>query len=199
MTKILIFLITLFPLHAQQYELSIAAIFQNEARWLKEWIEYHRLVGVDHFYLYNNFSSDNYRKILKPYIKARVVTLINWPFDYKTLSKWNRIQCSAYQHALKQARSSSNWLAIIDLDEFIVPVKAKNLKSLLKNYKPYGGITARWQIFGTSNIEIIPSNKLLIESLTKRSPNNKNATQLVKSTAIPARKNLAHYFSVGFL
>ena len=38
----------------KKYKLSICAIFKNEANYLKEWIEYHRMVGVEHFYLYNS-------------------------------------------------------------------------------------------------------------------------------------------------
>ena len=58
--------------HSQplSWDLAIATMFQDEARWLKEWLEYHLLVGVQHFYLYNNLSSDNYQDVLQPYIDA---------------------------------------------------------------------------------------------------------------------------------
>ncbi len=49
------------------YYLSIGAIFNDEADYLKEWIEYHRLAGpVEHFYLYNNNSQDHYLDVLQP-------------------------------------------------------------------------------------------------------------------------------------
>jgi hypothetical protein len=51
-----------------KYYLSVGAIFRNEARFLPEWIEYHRLHGVDHFYLFNNLSEDDYKAALKPYV-----------------------------------------------------------------------------------------------------------------------------------
>ena len=60
----------------RQYKVSIGAIFKNEALYLKEWIEFHRIVGVEHFYLYNNNSDDNYREVLEPYIKRNIVTLV---------------------------------------------------------------------------------------------------------------------------
>ncbi len=34
--------------------MSLCAIFKDEADYLREWIEFHRIVGVEHFYLYNN-------------------------------------------------------------------------------------------------------------------------------------------------
>src|SRR5262245_23964419 len=62
-----------------KYQLTICAIFKNEKKYLKEWIEYHRLIGVDHFYLYNNNSSDHPLELLLPYIKTGIVTVIAWP------------------------------------------------------------------------------------------------------------------------
>ena len=35
--------------------LAIAAIMKNEGLYLKEWLDFHILVGVDKFYLYDNF------------------------------------------------------------------------------------------------------------------------------------------------
>ena len=42
-----------------RYDLTIAAVFQNEAPYLKEWIEFHKLVGVEHFLLVDNESTDH--------------------------------------------------------------------------------------------------------------------------------------------
>src|SRR5437016_521510 len=72
-------ILSLHASEAKKYNLSICTIFKNEAPYLKEWIEYHKLVGVDHFYLYNNLSLDAFRRILAPYIKDELVTLIQWP------------------------------------------------------------------------------------------------------------------------
>ena len=40
-------------------KLSFVAIVKNEAPYIVEWIEFHRLVGVDKFYIYDNESSEN--------------------------------------------------------------------------------------------------------------------------------------------
>ena len=51
------------------YDLAIVAIFKDEGKYLKEWLDYHLLAGVDHFYLYNNDSSDDYAEVLAPYVE----------------------------------------------------------------------------------------------------------------------------------
>ena len=40
--------------------LAVCAIYRNEAPYLREWIEFHRLVGVERFFLYNNESTDDH-------------------------------------------------------------------------------------------------------------------------------------------
>ena len=61
-----------------KYKFAICSMFKNEAKFLKEWIEFHRLIGAEHFYLYNNESTDNYLEVLKPYIDKNIVELIDW-------------------------------------------------------------------------------------------------------------------------
>ena len=44
--------------------LAATAIFKNEAAYLAEWIEFYRLIGVEHIYLYDNCSTDNPKAVL---------------------------------------------------------------------------------------------------------------------------------------
>ena len=44
------------------YELSVVAIMKNEGAYLKEWLDFHILVGVEKFYLYDNESNDDTKK-----------------------------------------------------------------------------------------------------------------------------------------
>ena len=53
------------------HTLSIAAIMKNEKPYLKEWLEYHQLIGVEHFYLCDNDSNDGTEEYLQPYIKQK--------------------------------------------------------------------------------------------------------------------------------
>lgn len=155
----------------ENFYLSATAIFNNEAPFLREWLEYHQLIGVEHFYLYNNLSTDQYQEVLTPYIKKGVVELIDWSERPTNWGEWSKIQVAAYRDAIERSKDKTKWLAIIDIDEFIVPVKNKHLKVLLKKYEDqeFGGICMIWTFFGTSNIEKIPQNRLMIESLVLHS------------------------------
>jgi hypothetical protein len=203
MKFLFLFLLCICRLEAFQYEVAICAIFQDEARFLKEWIEFHRMIGVDHFYLYNNLSSDSYQEVLQPYIEEGIVELKQWNFSHNTLNKWNRIQVNAYQNCINKTRNKVHWLALIDLDEFIVPLETQNLKLFLNNYEEFSGVGINWQTYGTSSIEKIPDNKLMIELLTQKLPTHQEKNRMTKCIIQPTlthHLNNPHwvYFSKGY-
>lgn len=167
------------------YDLSIAAIFRNEAAWLKEWIEYHLLIGVQHFYLYNNLSKDNYNEVLSPYVERGIVELYEWPYESKDTPHWTQIQTNAYNDAIKRSKGVSRWLAVLDTDEFVVPIHQYNLMEFLRNYENYGGVAIHWQMFGTSNVEKIPEGKLMIETLIWKAADDYGENAFIKTIFHP--------------
>lgn len=65
------------PTH-QRY-LTVTTMMRNQRRWIREWIEFHLLVGVQHFIIYDNDSTDHPIEVLQHYIDEGLVTLIPWP------------------------------------------------------------------------------------------------------------------------
>lgn len=170
-----------------KYEVSIAAIFNDEGRFLKEWIEFHKTIGVEHFYLYNNRSKDNFADVLRPYVETGEVDLIDWPYRFNSFEEWNDVQCGAYEDAIKRAKKESRWLALIDIDEFIFTTDSTRLPAFLEAYKEYGALVVNWQCYGTSNIVHIPNNKYMIEVLIKRGETDHKENRHIKSIVQPKR------------
>lgn len=168
-----------------QYELAMASIFRNEASYLKEWIEFHLLVGFEHFYLFNNLSADDYLSVLQPYIDNGIVDLIEWPYESTNVQEWNGIQCNAYMEAVKRSKGIAKWVAFLDTDEFIFPVEQDNLADLLVDYEQYGCLCANWVIYGTSYVSKIPEGELLIQRLTHRAALEDRVNFHVKSIVRP--------------
>ena len=48
-----------------EFYFSISSTMKNEGQYLEEWIEFHRLVGCEHFILYDNDSTDDTVEILQ--------------------------------------------------------------------------------------------------------------------------------------
>lgn len=182
----IIYLLLLVPtLCYGKFNLTICAIFRDDAEFLKEWIDFHRLQGVEHFYLYNNLSEDHYQEVLKPYIDQKIVSLIEWPHASNNIREWNHIQCSAYRECLKDFGKKTKWMAFLDTDEFLFCPTGQKLPSFLKKYKDFGSVGVNWVMFGTNDVETIPEGKLLIEMLTKRAPINYGPNRHVKSIVQP--------------
>lgn len=182
------------------YELSICAIFQNESPYLKEWIEFHKLQGVEHFYLYNNNSEDNYLEVLEPYILKNEVSLVEWPFKYESgdHDQWIKIQCQAYMDCIEKHKDKTDWLAVIDIDEFLFCPEGTLLPKFLKDYSQYGGLSVNWIKFGTSNVEEIPPESCMIELLTHCANYDDENNHFIKSIVQPKYVESCsnpHYFT----
>jgi glycosyltransferase involved in cell wall biosynthesis len=139
-----------------KYELAVCAIFKDEAPYLEEWLIFHQGVGVDHFYLYNDSSTDEYMKVLDPWIKSGKITLKNW----------NRIgQTRAYNDCIRCSRKDARWVAFIDLDEFLFSPTGVSLPQVLTEYYDVSSLFVYWVLFGSSGHYERPGGSV-IESYT---------------------------------
>lgn len=188
MKSLLIFFIVGFfqTAHGYQYTLTVAAIFKDEAPYLKEWIEYHKMMGVEHFRLYNNDSEDDYMAVLSPYIQKGEVSLVEWPSSEEALQRWSlRTQWPCCVDAVNYYKGRSQWLAIIDIDEFLFPLERRDMTAFLKDYEAYPGVVLSWQCFGTSFVQEIPKLQLMLETLTLKAEEYSERNIAVKSIVKP--------------
>lgn len=145
------------------YELGIVTMFKNEACNLREWIEYHRLTGVEHFWMYNNGSTDNWAEVLDPYIKAGLVEVIYWPKPSPD-SSWVCEQIYAFKDGLQRARGQARWVAVIDIDEFLLPLVDKTIPACLKrHFSKASAIYVNWRNFGTSHLTLSKNEPFLLK------------------------------------
>ena len=144
---------------------SIVCIAKNEERYIREWIEFHYLVGVAHIYLYDNASTDRTCEIVKPYIEQGRLTLVPWPRFLVDATA----QKLAYAHAIATFGARSRWMMFIDVDEFVFPTGDGDLSTKLRSLDDQVEIQLTWHMFGTSG-RSAPSQGLLIESYTRRAP-----------------------------
>ena len=150
------------------HELSIVAVIKNEAHYLEEWLNYHLAAGVDHFYIYDNDSTDDTAEILEPYIEAELV-------DYFPASgKFMKIPI--YNDAVRQFKFATKYMAFIDCNEFIFPKNGQSIVELVDEVfsqdERLAGLVVNWQVFGSSNLETANFEKGVLERFTRRAPRN---------------------------
>ncbi len=161
--------------------LALCAIFRDEAPYLAEWINFHRLVGVEHFFLYDNGSADRPETVLGPYLDAGCVTLRPWPVPFH-LSAARQ----AYADCLERVRGRVRWLACLDLDELLFAPAEWTLLPVLRGYEDFPGVVVRWQVYGSSGHQRA-SDAPVIARFSRRAPTEWIRNRRVKSIVDPLR------------
>ena len=169
-----------------KYYLSLLTMLHNDADYLKEFLEYYLLVGVEHFYLYDHGSGDNTYEVLHPYILKGLVTY-TFVTDEIAPTAIDTLLCRTYTKGVDQARGESRWLAIMDSDEFIVPKRHTSLALALKPYEEYGGLAVNWQMFGTSGVESVPVHGSMLQLLNRKALPSYKMNEHVKVIVQPLR------------
>lgn len=173
---------TLSEATIMKYYFSILAAFKNETRYLREWIEYHRLVGAEHFYLYNNDDDPTEADaLLQPYIDSKIIDLIRW--EDKTGNRVGPI----FTDGLRRAKGETTWLAFFDLDEFLHPLVSDSVPDILRKYElpDVACLGINWLIFGSSGHK--KKQLLQIDSFRKRGVDLFSFNNRVKCIVRPDR------------
>jgi Glycosyltransferase family 92 len=160
--------------------LSICAIYRDEAPYLREWIEFHRLVGVERFYLYNNLSQDGHREVLQPYVADGTVELrecSRFPVEIENHDEYvarHGSECrwlpqiEAYDDCLARHGGDWRWIAFIDVDEFLFSPTGAAVRDVLVRFERLPILLVPWAVFGSSGHKT-PPDGLVTENYTWRS------------------------------
>jgi hypothetical protein len=140
--------------------ICLIAIFKNEASIMKEWLDHYIKEGIEHFFLIDNGSDDDYMKILQEYIDNNLVTLV--------IDSRRHMQRELYNEYFLELSKAYEWVIVCDLDEFIY--SRKNMKTI-RDYlnsldESISQVKIQWKMFGSSGYIEQPIS--VIKSFTKR-------------------------------
>ncbi|MDR1072026.1 MAG: glycosyltransferase family 92 protein [Rickettsiales bacterium] len=158
--------------------LAVCAIAKNEGVYFGEWIEYHRTLGVGKFYIYDNGSSDGTRAVLEPHISAGLVEYRPFPGA--------KAQLKAYKDCVRRHRRDAKYIAFLDLDEFIVPVKHKTIPDYLRSLGNVSAVEINWVVYGSGGAAKREPG-LVIERFRDHSLPSDPVNRPVKTIADPRR------------
>ena len=137
------------------YYLSAMVRVKNEELFILEWVRHHELLGFQHFYVYDNGSTDRTREVLRPLIDNGLVTLTDWP--------QSPISPSAEFDFFKRFANQSEWVAFFDSDEFLDPGTRDIIQVLERHSTP--ALAVNWRYYGSSQHSELPDG-LLTEHFT---------------------------------
>lgn len=156
---------------------AICAIVKNEGRYLREWLSYHKTIGVSHFYMFDNDSTDDTAQILSFAQRCGFCTVYNWPCRPN-----ERAQLTAYRCCLQNHSADCEWILFLDADEFVNLKKHHTINDLLDDYPEASALGLHWRMFGDSG-EGDYRPGLIIERFTRAAPEQFGPNHLVKTIA----------------
>lgn len=176
-------------LQERPIKLAIVIIAKNESEYIVEWLSYHKAIGVEKVFLYDNDSDDDMHQIIKPFVEDGFVA-------YHKIHG-NKMQGIAYTDALHRYGKLCKYMAFIDGDELIASVKPQNniikiLDHFFNQYPKAGGIAINWAMFGSSHYENKPQG-LMIENFVWRAEIGKPGTQMIKTIVRPEYTLMYHH------
>lgn len=170
---------------AANFYLAACCIVKDEDPFLDEWFTYHALIGVEHFFVYDNDS----RRPLREHALIRLLRERGRLTLHETTGR--AAQLKAYGHCLEQHGPACKWLAFIDLDEFLCPLAVNDLRLLLTEYEDYACLALNWKCFGSSGHLRRPAG-LVLRNYQERFKRRYVLNFHVKSIAQPDRIACVH-------
>ncbi|MGN0473413.1 MAG: glycosyltransferase family 2 protein [Lachnospiraceae bacterium] len=136
---------------------AIVCIVKNEAQYIREWIAYYIINGIDHIYIANNNSEDDLEEKLVEFIQDGKVTLIQYPGSWA--------QLPLYRISARCLKRKYRWVAYLDADEFAV-AKEGRLVDYLHAHEHEKALGINWVVYGTCGHKERPIG-LVMENYTK--------------------------------
>jgi hypothetical protein len=162
---------------SSELRVGICAIAKNEGRYLEEWITYHNLLGFRPILVYDHESTDDTASVASRLEAFGLMERVAWSPPVNAKPQW-----AAYEDAMGRFEGRLDWVAFIDLDEFIVLPQHQSVQAFLSEFGHLGPIAMNWKIFGSSGAsEIEPG--LVIERFQRCSHLTFKGNHMVKTLA----------------
>lgn len=154
---------------ANRRGVAIVTHLKNEETYISEWVLFHKAVGVRHFFVYDNGSSDGTIKILQDLLSPECLTVIPWVFGLKDVRNDQILnsQVVAFAHAIQNFGSAFSWIAFIDVDEFLLPKAGQTVEEALAAVNGFPNVSLPWHMFGRNGHQSRPAGPIL-RNYTKR-------------------------------
>ena len=145
--------------------LAMKAVIRNCESRVREWLAFHRLMGVERFFIALHDCEDRTEEAILTLPFAEDIIL------HHIRKGTPRPQLGAYQRLIQYYGETTQWLLCVDDDEFMVPTEKETIPDILKRYSAYGALALCWKWFGSSNHVTRPTG-LVMESYIRRAEDN---------------------------
>jgi hypothetical protein len=136
-----------------EFYLSISAICKDKNDRLAEWLDHHIALGVERVFLLDNGSKVPLADTIDALKMSDRVAVERFA------SLGTETQSTAYGCLLRRYGWRTRWMALIDIDDFIVPRKCDSLPHFLQAFEQCGGVEIPRVAFGACGVGETPSSQ----------------------------------------
>ena len=172
-----------------EHLLAAAIRVKDEARFLPEWLAHHHNLGFEHFFVYDNNSSDDIGSVIAPFAERGLVTHLPWPNVPASPS------CEA--DLLARFGHRCAWVAFFDADEFLFETEPGALREALREFGHRPAIAVNWRFFGSAGHESIPAG-LVTERFDRAEAGGNRHVKVIARPATIHRYRNSHNFYYRF-
>lgn len=145
---------------------ALCGIFKNEHALIREWIGYHRWIGVSKFYVYDHGSVPPLLNTILDFVQS---DLVEYHYFQEVMTADHPAgstispQTWVYEGCLRNFGHRHRFMGLIDVDEFLVLTdpahkEQPDVVSFLRPFEAHGGLSVYWQIYGSSYHESTPND-----------------------------------------
>lgn len=149
----------------------VCAFCKMENRYIMEWIEYYKQLGADHIIIYDNNekNGERFEEVIPESLLNSYVTIVDYRGKQQTACQ---AQVEAYTDCYRNRCQGYDWVTFLDIDEFFVDKRGRNLKEFLSDplYSFANVIRINWKCYTDNNLEYY-DNRPVRERFTEVMPN----------------------------
>ena len=174
-----------------RYEICLATQIKPSTDLLPDWLDYHRRLGADFVYVFDNHAEEDVSALLA---HRHDVEVLYWP--------WEKSQIQAFTYSLYAMRARCEWVFLMDTDEYVM-VGLDGSDSLSKRALPplkeyirekekagYAQVKFHWLIMKNSGYEERPDKPVPEAYVHREDPQLKShASVTLGKTAISMNYN----------
>lgn len=146
-------------------KIAICTVIKDEHQYLQEWIEYHKNLGIEYFYIYEDEGSSSHSDICNKFNNVQLSKVT----DFVELNGRGSKQKQLFNKFIETYQSILDYVFFIDVDEFVTFSSSYDMESLIDICDKYGSVLLAWKMYGADG-HIDNPNTPVVETFTRPIP-----------------------------
>ena len=145
-------------------KISICSPIKNEQSYLDEWIKFHLSIGFDDIYFLEDYGSDPHNEICDKYKEVHIIKVE----DITPKIPFKNRQILLFNYFIENYYDKTDWVAFLDIDEFVMLDECNDIHDFLDEYKDEYGLYLYWKIYNANGrVERPPLDMSVFDAYTQ--------------------------------